>query len=64
MTLWDGGGNDTYDFSNYTTNLSVNLQPGAWTTVSATQLANLGGGHYRRRQHRQCAALSTATRPR
>ena len=22
MTVWDGGGNDTYDFSNYTTNLS------------------------------------------
>ena len=28
MTIWDGGGNDTYDFSNYTTNLSVDLQPG------------------------------------
>ena len=37
MTIWDGGGNDTYDFSNYTTNLSVNLQPGGWTTVSATR---------------------------
>ena len=45
MTLWDGGGNDTYDFSNYTTNLTVNLQPGGWTTVSAAQLANLGNGH-------------------
>jgi serralysin len=45
MTLWDGGGIDTYDFSNYTTSLSVNLQPGNWTTVSSTQLANLGGGH-------------------
>ena len=45
MTLWDGGGNDTYDFSNYTTNLSVNLQPGSWTTASAAQLANLGAGH-------------------
>ena len=46
LTVWDGGGNDTYDFSNYTTNLSVNLNPGAWTTVSATQLANLGNGNY------------------
>ena len=46
MTLWDGNGNDTYDFSNYTTNLSVNLQPGAWTTVSSTQVANLGSGHF------------------
>ena len=45
MTLWDGGGNDTYDFSNYTTNLNVNLQPGGWTTTSAAQLANLGAGH-------------------
>jgi VCBS repeat-containing protein len=44
MTMWDGGGNDTYDFSNYTTNLTVNLNPGGWTTVSATQLASLGGG--------------------
>ncbi len=45
MTIWDGGGNDTYDFSNYTTNTSVNLQPGQWTTASLTQLANLGAGH-------------------
>ena len=46
MTLWDGGGNDTYDFSNYTTNLTVDLSPGGWSTTSATQLANLGGGIY------------------
>ena len=46
MTVWDGGGNDTYDFSNYTTNLSVNLQPGGWTTASSAQLAYLGNGHY------------------
>ena len=45
MTVWDGGGTNTYDFSNYTTNLSVNLNPGAWTTTSSAQLANLGGGH-------------------
>ena len=44
MTIWDGGGADTYDFSNYTTNVSVSLQPGAWTTTSAAQLAYLGGG--------------------
>ena len=29
MTLWDGGGHDTYDFSNYGTDLNVDLQPGA-----------------------------------
>lgn len=43
MTVWDGGGVDTYDFSKYTTNLTVDLNPGAWTTTSATQLARL---HY------------------
>src|SRR5262245_22413282 len=46
MTIWDGGGTDTYDFSNYTTNVSVNLQPGNWTTASSAQLANLGDGHF------------------
>ncbi len=46
MTIWDGGGIDTYDFSNYATNLSVNLQPGSWTTASSAQLASLGSGHY------------------
>ena len=45
MTLWDGGGNDTYDFHNYASNLTVDLTPGGWTTTSTTQLANLGGGH-------------------
>jgi Ca2+-binding RTX toxin-like protein len=45
LTVWDGGGQDTYDFSNYSTNLNVNLQPGAWTTTSSAQLANLGDGH-------------------
>ncbi len=45
LTVWDGGGKDTYDFSNYTTDLHVNLQPGQWTTVSNAQLANLGSGH-------------------
>ena len=38
MTVWDGGGNDTYDFSNYTDDLKVNLQPGGWTTVDPDQL--------------------------
>ena len=44
LTVWDGGGHDTYDFSNYTTNLDVNLSPGAWSIVSTTQLADLGSG--------------------
>lgn len=47
-TIWDGGGNDTYDLSAYTTDLKIDLQPGAWSTFSAGQLANLGDGHYAR----------------
>lgn len=43
LTIWDGGGSDTYDFSNYATNLSVDLRPGSWTTTSSAQLARL---HY------------------
>ncbi|MGE7413349.1 M10 family metallopeptidase [Methylobacterium tarhaniae] len=42
MTLWDGGGNDTYDLSNYTTDLAVDLNPGQWSTFAPSQLANLG----------------------
>jgi serralysin len=42
LTVWDGGGTDTYDFSDYTTNLTIDLNPGAWTTTSMPQLANLG----------------------
>ncbi len=45
-TIWDGGGVDTYDLSNYTTNLTLNLNPGAVSLFSATQLAYLGDGHY------------------
>ena len=41
LTVWDGGGTDTYDFSNYGTNLKVDLRPGSWTTASASQLAKL-----------------------
>jgi serralysin len=33
-TVWDGNGIDTYDFSNYTTNLSVDLTPGGWSNLS------------------------------
>jgi serralysin len=45
MTVWDGGGDDTYDFSSYTTNLTIDLNPGGWTTLSSTQVAVLGSGH-------------------
>lgn len=55
MTVWDGGGIDTYDFANYTTNLSVDLNPGQWiildTSAAQFQRANLSedaafGGTY------------------
>ena len=45
-TIWDGGGVDTYDLSAFKTSVSINLNPGAWTTTSTAQLANLSGnGH-------------------
>src|SRR5262245_44099887 len=41
LTIWDGGGNDTYDLSNYTTDASINLLPGEWTKTADNQLADL-----------------------
>ncbi len=43
-TVWDGNGNDTYDLSNYTTNLVVDLGPGGFSTFARAQRADLGGG--------------------
>lgn len=40
-TIWDGNGSDTYDLSNYTENLKIDLEPGAWSLFSAAQLADL-----------------------
>lgn len=45
-TVWDGNGIDTYDLSNYTTGVTINLNPGASSITSSTQLAYLGNGHY------------------
>ena len=43
MTIWDGGGEDTYDFSNYTTSaITVDLTPGGYNITSDVQLALLG----------------------
>jgi serralysin len=44
QTIWDGGGNDTYDLSGYTSNLAVSLTPGGYSTFSNEQRAYLGGG--------------------
>ena len=41
-TIWDGGGIDTYDLSNYATNQLIDLRPGQWSKFSDAQLANLG----------------------
>ncbi|EGF93609.1 hemolysin-type calcium-binding repeat 2 copies family protein [Asticcacaulis biprosthecium C19] len=40
-TIWDGGGVDTYDFDNYTTNQTIDLTPGGWSTMNSLQLADL-----------------------
>jgi serralysin len=50
-TIWDGNGTDTYDFSNYNTNLAIDLTPGGWSDLNVGgnfQRANLGDGHYAR----------------
>ncbi|WP_022685541.1 M10 family metallopeptidase C-terminal domain-containing protein [Sphingomonas phyllosphaerae] len=39
-TIWDGGGVDTYDFSNYGGGVVVDLRPGAFSTPSGEQLVN------------------------
>ncbi|WP_211486600.1 M10 family metallopeptidase C-terminal domain-containing protein, partial [Corallococcus exiguus] len=48
LTIWDGGGKDTYDLSNYSTHLNVDLAPGSWSVFSKAQLAFLGKNHYAR----------------
>jgi serralysin len=50
-TVWDGNGIDTYDFANYSTNLSIDLTPGGWSDLNVGgnfQRANLGNGNYAR----------------
>ncbi len=46
MTVWDGGGADTYDLSNYSTGVSIDLNPGGYSITSSVQVAYLGSGHY------------------
>ena len=40
-TIWDGHGDDIYDLSNYTNELQIDLAPGAFSTFSTMQLADL-----------------------
>jgi serralysin len=48
LTIWDGGGTDTYDFSAYSSNLSIDLSPGGWSITSPEQRAHLGDGELAR----------------
>jgi serralysin len=41
LTIWDGGGIDTYDLSNYAAGVAVDLAPGGFSVLSAAQLAVL-----------------------
>lgn len=41
LTIWDGGGIDTYDLSNYVGAVAVDLAPGGFSVLSAGQLATL-----------------------
>ncbi|MEM9048698.1 MAG: M10 family metallopeptidase [Pseudomonadota bacterium] len=48
-TIWDGNGEDTFDLSNYSSNLQVDLNPGMSSDFSAdsnAQNASLGSGNY------------------
>lgn len=46
LTIWDGGGNDTYDFSAYSTGVTLDLNPASYSITSSAQLAYLGNGNY------------------
>ncbi|MGL4397479.1 MAG: M10 family metallopeptidase [Hyphomicrobium sp.] len=43
MTVWDGGGIDTYNFSNFKSNAIIDLAPGGWSTPNQSQRADLDG---------------------
>ena len=45
MTVWDGGGIDAYDMSNFGGGVSVDLNPGSLSITSDAQRAQLGGGN-------------------
>jgi serralysin len=47
LTVWDGGGVDTYDFSAFDTAMQIDLAPGGWSNLGAN-LANLGDGRIAR----------------
>ncbi len=42
LTIWDGGGTDTYDLSAYRSGVTVDLAPGGYSHLSSSQTAHLG----------------------
>lgn len=44
-TIWDGGGRDTINLSNYTSDLMIDLSPGGWNDFNNSQIASLGKGN-------------------
>ncbi len=45
LTIWDGGGIDTYDLSEYGSNLVIDLNPGGYSLFSSTQQARGAKGN-------------------
>jgi hypothetical protein len=46
LTIWDGGGVDTYDMSNYTGSTTIDLRAGQWSLTATSQRAELGNNHF------------------
>jgi serralysin len=46
LTIWDGGGIDTYDFSAYSENAVIDLAPGGTSRFSTAQLAQKSSSEY------------------
>ncbi|MBM6579892.1 M10 family metallopeptidase C-terminal domain-containing protein [Microvirga sp. BT689] len=44
LTIWDGGGIDTYDMSNFRDNAVIDLSPGGFSRFSNAQLAQRANG--------------------
>ena len=65
LTIWDGGGNDTYDLSNYSGGVHDRPPPRRVVDHSHRPARqSRRQGTFRPRQCRQCAALSGRSPPR
>ncbi len=54
LTIWDGGGNDTLDFSNYSTRTTIDISPGKFSTPDKGQRAEFFDGIFAK----GCVAMS------